>query len=332
VISSSLRDFEREPIHVTVAICTFNRAGLLDDTLDSLARLRIPDGLSWEVIVVNNNSTDDTDAVVDRHAKRLPVRCVLERVSGKSQAANRAVAEARGSLILWTDDDVIVDEGWLEEYVRVSRARPDAAYFGGTVDPWFETPAPAWIEANICMLNEPYALAQHGSEVFPLVDQAIVGANMATRLAVARTFPFNVRLGPNGDRALRGEDTELVGRLRAAGLPGVWVGSARVRHRITADRLTTDYLWHWYGGLGNFVAQHSGIATDVPLVFGAPRWAIKRYATLWLKYWLLYPFKRRAWFQTLREAALMQTYLAEARRAVTIRREETTSRLRSGSR
>jgi len=309
-------------MHVTVAICTFNRARLLDATLGALARLRVPDGLAWEVLVVNNNATDDTDAVVDRHADRLPVRRLYEPLPGKSHAANRALNAARGALILWIDDDVIVDEGWLEEYVRVAQAWPDAAYFGGTVDPWFEGPAPAWIEANIGLLSEPYALAQHGPQVFRLGDQPVVGANMATRTDVARRFPFNVHLGPTGGRALRGEDTELVTRLCRAGFYGVWVGSARVRHRITVDRLTLDYLWHWYGGLGSFVVQRRGITTDVPLLFGAPRWAIRRYATLRLKYWLLYPFKRRAWVQTLREVSLMKTYLSEARRAVSNRDEK----------
>jgi len=311
------------PTTVTVAICTFNRARLLDATLTGLARLRIPEELSWELIVVNNNSTDDTDAVLERHAPQLPLRRLFEPCPGKSHAANRAVREAQGELILWTDDDVVVDENWLVDYVRAAHEWPTAAYFGGTVDPCFEAPAPAWIEANIRLLNEPYALAQHGRDRFLLGEEAVVGANMATRTEVAKRFPFNVELGPTGVRALRGEDTELIGRMRAAGLSGLWVGSARVEHVITADRLTLEYLWHWYGGLGSYVAQRAGIVTDLPLLFGAPRWAVKKYAGLLLTYWLRYPFKRRAWFETLREAALMRAYLDEARRVVSAKRAKT---------
>ena len=307
-------------ITTTVAICTFNRARRLDATLAGLAQLRIPAELAWEVIVVNNNSTDDTDAVLDRHKERLPLRRVFEPRPGKSHAANRAVGEAHGDLILWTDDDVVVDEHWVAEYVRAARDHPTVSYFGGTVDPCFEAQAPAWIGANVRLLSEPYALAQHGREMFLLGEEPVVGVNMATRTDVVKRFPFNVELGPMGGRALRGEDTELIGRLRAAGLSGLWVGSARIEHVIPAERLTLDYLWHWYGGLGSYVAQHSGIVTDVPLLFGAPRWAARKYVELLLKYWLLYPFKRRTWFQTLREAALMKGYLAEARRAVSIRR------------
>ena len=192
------------------------------------------------------------------------MRRLLERRPGKSHAANLAVCEAAGELILCTDDDVVVDENWLREYVRAARDWPEAAYFGGTVDPWFESPPPTRLEANVGMLHEPFALAQHGPQVFPLVDQAVVGANMAIKTEVARRFPFDVTLGPIGERAQRGEETELVGRLRAAGLAGVWVGPARVQHLITADRLTQAYLWHWYGGLGSHMAQRAAITPDVP--------------------------------------------------------------------
>src|ERR1700738_3055719 len=94
---------------VSVAICTWNRARLLGQTLESFVRLRIPEGVSWELLVVNNNCTDDTDAVIERHAGSLPIRRLYEPTPGKSYAHNLAIAEAQGDLVLWTDDDVIVD-------------------------------------------------------------------------------------------------------------------------------------------------------------------------------------------------------------------------------
>src|SRR5262249_21230021 len=117
---------------VSVIICTWNRARLLDMTLEHFARLRVPAGVEWELVVVNNNSTDDTDAVLQRHEGRLPLRRLFEPRPGKSFAANLALAEARSDLILWTDDDVHVDPDWLAEYVAAARAWPDASFFGGT--------------------------------------------------------------------------------------------------------------------------------------------------------------------------------------------------------
>jgi glycosyltransferase involved in cell wall biosynthesis len=268
--------------------------------------------VTWELLVVNNNCTDDTDQVISAYLARLPLRRVFEPCRGKSHAANTAVQQATGELILWTDDDVLVDDQWLSEYVAAARAWPNASFWGGTVDARFEGAVPEWIERNVQLLYEPYALAQHGRGTDLLGTRHIVGANMAVRLDVARQYPFNVRLGPSGQQALRGEDTELVGRLRTAGLVGVWVGAARVQHVISNERLNSEYLWHWYAGLGAYTIERHGNA-PVPLLMGAPRWAVRQYAGLYLKYACLLPFKNAQWLRTLREAALMRGYIQAAR-------------------
>src|SRR5204862_6920845 len=118
------------PVSVSVVICTWNRAGLLDQTLARMRELHVPAGLAWELLVVNNNCTDDTDAVVARHAPHLPLRVVHEPKQGHSNARNRGVAEARGELVLWTDDDVQVDPGWLAALADGAARHPGAAGFG----------------------------------------------------------------------------------------------------------------------------------------------------------------------------------------------------------
>src|SRR5437763_8482181 len=98
---------------VTIAICTYNRAESLRRTLASLADMRAPDGISWELIIINNNATDDTDTVIDSFVDRLPIRREFEIRQGQSHARNRAIDVANGDYVIWTDDDVIVDVGWL---------------------------------------------------------------------------------------------------------------------------------------------------------------------------------------------------------------------------
>ena len=98
---------------ITVAICTWNRAILLDKTLTQMHRLCVPDDVEWELLVVNNNCSDDTDAVIGRHADILPIRRIHEMKTGLSNARNTAVHNAKGDYIIWTDDDVLVDEKWL---------------------------------------------------------------------------------------------------------------------------------------------------------------------------------------------------------------------------
>src|SRR5262249_35853856 len=134
---------------VSVAICTWNRASLLDRTLAAMRRLHIPADVQWELLIVNNNCTDDTDDVVSRHLRNLPIRLVHEQRQGVSNARNQAGAAAEGDLILWTDDDVLVDPDWFLQYLLAASKYPEATYFGGTIEPWFASAPPRWVQRNL---------------------------------------------------------------------------------------------------------------------------------------------------------------------------------------
>ncbi len=144
-------------MNITIAICTWNRAKLLRQTLEQMTKLRHPESISWELLVVNNNSTDNTEEVVNEFGGRLPVRHIFEPKQGLSHARNRAISEAKGDYIIWTDDDVLVDEYWLIEYVKGFNKYPDAAFFGGPIGPWFETRPPKWIQQNFSIFETAYA-------------------------------------------------------------------------------------------------------------------------------------------------------------------------------
>ena len=125
-------------LDASVLIATFNRAGLLDETLDWLARTRVSPGRSWEVIVIDNNSTDSTREVVERHRARLPVPLtyLLERQQGRSSALNAGIAAARGRVLVFTDDDVRVGERWLDAAVDALAGEDrTVGYAGGPVRP-----------------------------------------------------------------------------------------------------------------------------------------------------------------------------------------------------
>src|SRR5690348_7802361 len=102
---------------VTIAICTRNRAASLRRMLTSLANMDVPGGTEWETVVVDNGSNDDTPNIIRSFVGSLPIRHDLEPSPGVSYARNRAAALARGTYIVWTDDDVIVDRHWLSAYV-----------------------------------------------------------------------------------------------------------------------------------------------------------------------------------------------------------------------
>jgi glycosyltransferase involved in cell wall biosynthesis len=147
-----------QAMFVTIAICSFNRAESLSRTLDSLVPMRVPSDISWELLIINNNSTDHTDNVISEYIGRLPVRREFEIRAGKSNALNRAVDIAKGDYIIWMDDDVLVDAGLLTAYVEAFRRWPDAAVFGGRIKPRYEAPVKKWVIESEAVLGGPYAI------------------------------------------------------------------------------------------------------------------------------------------------------------------------------
>lgn len=236
---------------VTVAICTWNRANLLDQTLEHMRSLIIPDGVTWELLVVNNNCTDNTDEVIEKHMQSLPLKRLFEPKQGHSNARNCAIEHARGELMLWTDDDVIVDPFWIEAYTKVFAHEANAAYFGGTIEPWFEITPPKWLSWNLDLFHGAYAIKLPGQMTRPIVDpETPFGANMAFRTVELTNRRFDPSLGRIGPQMTSGDECQLISQLRKDGKSGIWVGAATVKHFIPASRMTHKYLWDYYHGIG----------------------------------------------------------------------------------
>jgi glycosyltransferase involved in cell wall biosynthesis len=118
---------------ISICICTFNRKESLRRTLESLARQNNIE--TCEVLIVDNNCSDGTVEVVDSFRDRLPVRLVRESQQGLAHARNKAAAEFHGDTLLFTDDDVRFEAGWLTAYQDAVVIFPDADYFGGRILP-----------------------------------------------------------------------------------------------------------------------------------------------------------------------------------------------------
>jgi glycosyltransferase involved in cell wall biosynthesis len=237
---------------VTVALCTWNRAPLLRRALASLAALEIPAGIELEILAVDNGSSDETPELLREHARALPLRPLREPEPGLSPARNRAVAEARGAWILWTDDDVLVLPDWLAAHVAASRRHPDASFFGGATLPWPERPPPDWISASWEQLADVWAIRALPQDPTPITRARLpVGANFAIRSEVQRRHPYDPRLGRRRDSLVGGEETAVMRALLAEGHDGWWVPDAQVRHWIPAERMTEDYLRRVWSGNGS---------------------------------------------------------------------------------
>jgi glycosyltransferase involved in cell wall biosynthesis len=244
---------------------------LLGQTLEQLTRVVDP-GVPWEVIVVNNNSTDATDAIIAAFATRLPIRGIVEPRAGLSNARNRAVDEACGEYIVFTDDDVLVEPEWLVAYDAAFRRYPDAGQFGGPIDPWFEGAPPDWLRESFSLIGPAFAAIDHGRDPRRLDDDhPAFGANIAARTAVLRQYRFDPSLGRTGNNMLSGEETTLFAAMRRDGVIGWWVPGARVRHFVPRHRQTLAYLRKWCTGVG----WYQGMAPPRPderVLLGVPFW------------------------------------------------------------
>lgn len=261
-------------MRITVAICTWNRAELLAQTLEQMTRLRVPGGINWELLVVNNRCTDNTDAVLRQYAGRLPLRRCWEPELGLSHARNRAVAEATGDYLIWTDDDVLADEDWLEEYHRAFERWPEAAVFGGPIAPWFAGNPPSWLVQVFPRVAVAFAAIEPGDRPLRLESNGPLpfGANMAVRMREQRRHRFDPSLGVRGTNHGVGEETFLLQEVLRSGATGHWVPGARVRHYIPAQRQTVAYLRNYYAGHGQLLSRQ-GSGDSCSRWFGRPRWA-----------------------------------------------------------
>jgi glycosyltransferase involved in cell wall biosynthesis len=257
----------------TIVISTFNRAPLLARTLESLAGLPAGVPAPWDVLIVDNNSTDDTPAVVARAGATFPVplRRIFEPRPGKSIALNTALAETTADVIVFTDDDVRVPAHWIDAAVTPLLAAGGPDYTGGPARPWWEASPPAWLDLS-GRLSAPLAIVDYGSErcIFEERGAIPLGVNMAVRRSlIERAGGFNPELGRTGNSLLGQEQAEFFHRSRAAGGSGWYVPEMWVEHFVPASRVTFRYFarwWYWKGvSQRRWHGMHGATETGVDL-------------------------------------------------------------------
>jgi glycosyltransferase involved in cell wall biosynthesis len=274
----------------SVVIATYNRAADLRATLDSLATLR--PRAPWEVIVVDNNSTDGTRLVVETAARSFPapLRYVFECEQGRSPALNAGIRLATGDLIVTTDDDVRVEIDWLDRAADALE-RLACDYAGGRVLPiWGATPPP-WLANRGGRHWAVIALLDYGTEPIEFGARVPLGVNMAfRRTAFERAGLFDPGTGRKAGTLLGQEVREWCIRARAAGLRGFYVPELAIRHIVPASRLNKAYFrrwFYWRGVSRAMLYEKAGLDMEapeqtildfrsVPHVFGVPRYLYRK--------------------------------------------------------
>lgn len=241
---------------------------MLGETLASFAAMEGQSSVRAELIVVDNNSSDETPDLARRFAARQAgTRYILEREPGLSNARNTGIREASARIIAFADDDVFFEPGWTDALFAAFREFPQAGCAGGKTTPLFEAGSPSWLHETLLYM---YGSTNFGDEPcwmeFPAHP---FGVNMAFRREVFdRIGGFDPRLGRIGDSLLSGEETDVFRRAHRAGLRTRYVPGAVLRHRIPASR--TDLRWvlerSYWQGISDVVVQQ--------LHEPASRWAL----------------------------------------------------------
>ncbi|MSU22385.1 MAG: glycosyltransferase [Opitutus sp.] len=225
-------------LKVTVAIPTCNRADLLRQTLAGIAAQQFPRD-HFEVLVIDNNSHDHTRAVVGEFASARPApRYLHEPKQGLDYARNRAIGEARGDIILFADDDILVQPDWIAQMAVPLLADParKIGAIGGEVIPVFPDGLPPWVA-------EWHAPLAFRPTAGPLESQqSPMGANLAfPRWVFEQIGPFHTALDRAAGNYFSGGDSEMIRRTRGAGLEVWFAPAAAVKHQMPASRTTFRY-------------------------------------------------------------------------------------------
>lgn len=265
---------------ISVLIPTHQRAGLLDRALSALARQRISSALEWEVVVANNNCTDETSEVVRRHARRAPcpVREVFESRPGANYARNAALAAAKGDILAFVDDDIEVDEGWLLNAVATLE-REKADLVGGRILPRWEAAPPAWLLENHEFYDYLGLMAWDAPARIrlPYADRPkIWGGNLIVRRSSAdRVGGFDARVGRTSRRLFSGDESDFIRRILEGSGVVYYDPAIVVHHYVPRERMRRRYFWRWIYGYAEGRVRFLSVPTG-HRVFGVPRWMYAR--------------------------------------------------------
>ena len=249
---------------ITAIVGTYNRCRSLQDTLTALKGQRLAEGNELEIVVMDNNSTDQTPGVVQAVSGQpgWPVRYVREDRQGISFARNRGIAEAQGAFIVSTDDDTLPAENWVQELVGGLQAHQGDCGGGKVLPLWLSEP-PEWmyeVRLREAVWNT-LGMLDRGNR--PLVASPAhwnfpYGANIGFRKDLFREIGlFRTDLGAVGRGLARGEDTEFFGRAGRAGKRVLYVPSAIVHHKVENNRMTLQYFRRWKFNSGRSVEHLS---------------------------------------------------------------------------
>lgn len=237
---------------LSIIVCTYNRDKYLYGALKCIAENGFPAD-AYEIILVNNMSTDNTEAECQRFGHDYPdvnFHYFVETSQGLSFARNRGIKESRGETLLFLDDDSYIQQDYLKNLQRQLNDHPEADAFGGKIDPIFESgEAPKWLSkwnySWVSAIDIGDKVCQFEGKAFP------IGANMGIRKAMLeKTGVFNTQLGRSKKNLMGGEEKDLFERIQQQEGLIYYFPDVIVNHVIPPTRTTKDYVKRLGEGVG----------------------------------------------------------------------------------
>lgn len=261
----------------SIIVCTYNRDAYIYRALEHVAKNRFPYE-DYEILLIDNNSTDKTQSECERFQHdypQAPYRYIAESEQGLSNARNRGIREAQGEWLIFIDDDAFMHDDYLSNLAQYLQQYPHSKSFGGRIDPLYESgEEPAWM--NPWMYSIISAIDM-GPEVKPFSKNYPIGANMGFHKDCLKVVGhFNPKLGRSKKNLIGGEEKELFGKIKEAGMPVYYFPKVIVQHVIPENRTTLDYVRRVGDGIGKserIRTSHSKLSYLKRLALEAVKWA-----------------------------------------------------------
>lgn len=279
---------------ISVIICTYNRDKYIYNVLRSLAEGSYPRD-KYEIVVVDNNCTDNTQEELKRFAADYPdvtVKVVKELEQGLSHARNRGILESGGDILVYVDDDATVNKEYLSVYDEFFLRNAGIEAAGGPVIPHYEDGTePEWMTYHLRRLLTGYLYFGDKERDFP-GDNYPGGGNAAYRKKVFDTVGlYNVELGRKGDSLAGGEEKDIFNKMTSAGMRFRYLPGAILYHSIPHYKLERDYFDRVTCGIGESERKRTLRISRTAYLQRLVKEGVKWCGTLVL--WIIYLFRGR---------------------------------------
>ncbi|MBQ3789235.1 MAG: glycosyltransferase [Bacteroidales bacterium] len=236
---------------LSVILCTYNRERYIYNVLQSIAAGGFGD---YEIVLVNNNSTDGTESECQRFAKDHPevaMRYCVEKQQGLSYARNRGIVESQGDVLVYVDDDAVVNREYLQTYADFFNRNKEAVAAGGPITPRYDgCEEPSWMSHYTRQLVTGELNLGTREREFPK-GAFPGGGNAAYRKSVFDEVGlFNVELGRKGNSLIGAEEKDLFDKMTSRGMKFYYLPNAILYHLIPPKKLTQDYFDRLTYGIG----------------------------------------------------------------------------------